>query len=223
MKKMIFYKEWIKTRWYVLAAAAVLISGTAYILLGLGKAAQFKGNAFLWGYVIAHDSVLIEQLRYLPFILGGLLAVVQMLPELSGKRLKLTLHIPYPQWKTILLMCLYGIAALSVLFSVQAVAVSIALNQWVASELVCRIMKTTAVWYLAGFVSYIWSASVCLEPSWKMRTLLLVLLAGMAHLLFISPVPEAYNGFLPWLALYSAAGLCMVFHGIARFKEGVQD
>ena len=57
----------------------------------------------------------------------------------------------------------------------------------------------------------------------EMRTLLLVLLAGMAHLLFISPVPEAYNGFLPWLALYSIAGISMVFHGIARFKEGVQD
>ena len=223
MKKMIFYKEWIKTRWYILAAAAVLALGTSYVLLNLGKAAQFKGNSFLWSYVIAQDSVLIEPLKYLPFILGGLLAAVQMLPELSGKRLKLTLHLPYPQQKTIMLMCLYGIVALAILFAVQAAAVSIALNCWIAPELVCRIMKTAAVWYLAGFVSYIWCAAVCLEPSWKMRSLLLVLLAGMAHLLFISPVPESYNGFFPWLALYSSAGLSMAFYGIARFKEGVQD
>jgi len=83
MKKMIFYKEWIKTRWYILAASAVTAIGTGYVLLGLSKSAQFKGNSFLWSFVIAKDSVLIDQLKYLPFILGGLLAAAQMLPDLD--------------------------------------------------------------------------------------------------------------------------------------------
>ena len=92
-----------------------------------------------------------------------------------------------------------------------------------AGELVGRILRTAAVWYLAGFAAYIWIAAVCLEPTWGMRVALLLLLAGLVHLLTLSSVPEAYNGILPWLCLYVLCGQLLIFHSVARFKEGLQD
>ena len=223
MEKMILYKEWIKTRWFIIGSFLVLATATAYTLLNLAKGAQFNGNSFLWVLVAEKGSVLIDQLKSLPFILGGLLAIAQMLPEVSGKRLKLTLHLPYPQHKMVFMMYMYGIGVLAAMFLIQAIAIHITLCQWIISDLAMRILRTSAAWYLAGLASYIWIAAVCLEPVWKMRIILLLLLARLTHLLFISSIAESYNSFLPWLTIYVLAGQSLIFHSIGRFKEGVQD
>ena len=42
-------------------------------------------------------------------------------------------------------------------------------------------------------------------------------------MLFLSAVPEAYNGFFPFLLLYVLAAVGLLYSGVARFKEGLQD
>lgn len=223
MRKMIFYKEWLKTRWYLAAALAVMAAMTFYCLLNLSKTAQIRGGDMLWNLMILKETVLIEMLRYIPLVVGGLLAMFQFLPEMTRKRLKLTLHLPYPQGRMIAAMYGYGLGILLVLFLLQALCLGTVLRGWMAGELVGRILRTAAVWYLAGFAAYIWIAAVCLEPTWGMRVALLLLLAGLVHLLTLSSVPEAYNGILPWLCLYVLCGQLLIFHSVARFKEGLQD
>ena len=223
MNRMILYKEWVKSRWFLLSAVLVTLSLTAFTLLSLAKNVEFHGAGLLWSAMILKDTVLIESLRYLPVLVGGLLALVQFLPETNRKRLKLTLHLPYPQGKMLVMMYGYGLAVLLVLFLLQALSVGLVLNRWIVAELTGRVLKTAAVWYLAGFAAYLWMAAVCLEPAWKMRAVLLVLLAGLLYLLYLSSTPESYNGFFPWLLLYVLAGQGLVFHSIARFKEGRQD
>ena len=224
MNKMILYKEWLKTRWILLGILAVFAALTFYCLLNLAKVVEFRGGEILWGTLVAKDTVLVELLKYLPAIAGGVLALAQFLPEVARKRLKLTLHLPYPQGRMIALMALYGLCALLLVFAMQAAAVAIVLRGWIVRELVSRILVTAAVWYLAGWALYLWTAAVCLEPTWRMRILLLLLLAGLVRLLlFLSPVPEAYNGFLPWLLLYVLCSGVLLFHSVSRFKEGIQD
>ena len=223
MNKMILYKEWLKTRWPLLGALVVMGAFTFYSLLNLAKVVQFRGADILWSTLVFKDTVLIEQLRYLPALAGALVAVAQFLPEMQRKRLKLTLHLPYPQGKMIALMALYGLCAITLLFWVQALTVALVLGRWVVWELVARILVTSAVWYLAGWAAYLWVAAICLEPTWRMRVVLFLLLAGVVGLLFLSSVPEAYDSFLPWLVLYVICGAVLLFHSVARFKEGLQD
>ena len=52
MKKAIFFKEWIKTRWYLLAALVVFVSYTLYLILRVGNAIEFKGAAHLWAILL---------------------------------------------------------------------------------------------------------------------------------------------------------------------------
>lgn len=223
MRKMIFYKEWLKTRWFLMAAFVVLAALTGFCLLNLGKTAQLRGIDTLWNLMIEKDTVLVETLRWLPLAAGVLLAVVQFLPEVARKRLKLTLHLPYPQSRMIFDMYLYGVVALAILFGIQALCLTVALRGWLVGELVARILRTVAVWYLAGLAAYLWVAAVCIEPTWRMRIGLLLLLCGLVHLFTLSSVPEAYNGFLPWLFLYVLGGQLLIYLGVARFKEGLQD
>lgn len=58
---------------------------------------QFQGGSHLWEILLSRDVVFIETLTYIPLLAGLLLAIVQFVPEMQQKRLKLTLHLPYPQ------------------------------------------------------------------------------------------------------------------------------
>ena len=161
MIKAIFYKEWIKMRWFCLVAALFLAGFTAYALLRVQRVITFKGAAHIWEVMLEKEVVFIDILQYLPVLLGVLLALVQFIPEMTHKRLKLTLHLPFPQRKMILLMMGVGLAALAVLSAVQAFVLWCYFHTLLAPELVSRILLTSLPWYLAGLALYPLAAWVC--------------------------------------------------------------
>jgi len=220
---MIIYKEWLKTRWVLLGILLVMAAITFYCFLNLSKVVEIRGAELLWEALVDKDTVLTEILRYLPLGAGVLLSAAQFVPEVGQKRLKLTLHLPYPQGRMLLGLVLYGLAALSVLFLLQSAVSALMLSRWVVWELVARILRTMAVWYLAGWAAYLLTAAICLEPTWKLRAVEALVAAGLFALLFKSAVPEAYNAFFPCLLLYVLLSVSLLYYGVARFKEGKQD
>lgn len=223
MIKAIFYKEWIKMRWFCLVAALFLAGFTAYALLRVQRVITFKGAAHIWEVMLEKEVVFINILQYLPVLLGVLLALVQFIPEMTHKRLKLTLHLPFPQRKMILLMMGVGLAALAVLSAVQAFVLWCYFHTLLAPELVSRILLTSLPWYLAGLALYPLAAWVCLEPTWRRRVADILVAVGVCRLFFLSETPQAYDGMLPWLL---ALLLCVLFFpllSVYRFKQGCQD
>lgn len=223
MIKAIFYKEWIKMRWFCLVAALFLAGFTAYALLRVQRVITFKGAAHIWEVMLEKEVVFIDILQYLPVLLGALLALVQFIPEMTHKRLKLTLHLPFPQRKMILLMTGMGLAALAVLSAVQAFVLWCYFHTLLAPELVSRILLTSLPWYLAGLALYPLAAWVCLEPTWRRRVADILVAVGVCRLFFLSETPQAYDGMLPWLL---ALLLCVLFFpllSVYRFKQGCQD
>ena len=208
MIKAIFYKEWIKMRWFCLVAALFLAGFTAYALLRVQRVITFKGAAHIWEVMLEKEVVFIDILQYLPVLLGVLLALVQFIPEMTHKRLKLTLHLPFPQRKMILLMMGVGLAALAVLSAVQAFVLWCYFHTLLAPELVSRILLTSLPWYLAGLALYPLAAWVCLEPTWRRRVADILVAVGVCRLFFLSETPQAYDGMLPWLL---ALLLCVLF------------
>ena len=218
MIKAIFYKEWI-----CLVAALFLAGFTAYALLRVQRVITFKGAAHIWEVMLEKEVVFIDILQYLPVLLGVLLALVQFIPEMTHKRLKLTLHLPFPQRKMILLMMGVGLAALAVLSAVQAFVLWCYFHTLLAPELVSRILLTSLPWYLAGLALYPLAAWVCLEPTWRRRVADILVAVGVCRLFFLSETPQAYDGMLPWLL---ALLLCVLFFpllSVYRFKQGCQD
>ncbi len=223
MIKAIFYKEWIKMRWFCLVAALFLAGFTAYALLRVQRVITFKGAAHIWEVMLEKEVVFVDILQYLPVLLGVLLALVQFIPEMTHKRLKLTLHLPFPQRKMILLMTGMGLAALAVLSAVQAFVLWCYFHTLLAPELVSRILLTSLPWYLAGLALYPLAAWVCLEPTWRRRVADILVAVGVCRLFFLSETPQAYDGMLPWLL---ALLLCVLFFpllSVYRFKQGCQD
>ena len=116
MNKAIFFKEWIKTRGLFFIALLVSLCFAGYVMMRINRVITFKGADHLWAILLSRDTVFIELLQYLPLIIGALFASSQFIPEMTQKRLKLTLHLPYPQQRMILLMLLAGVAQISIVF-----------------------------------------------------------------------------------------------------------
>ena len=149
----IFYKEWIKTRWYLLLALLVTLGFAGYSMLRINRVASMKGVEHVWEVMLARDTVFVDLLEYIPLLTGILLALVQFVPEMHRKCLKLTLHLPYPQLRMINLMLFYGLLALVICFAANYLLMGIYMQDILAPELYSRILLTALPWYLAGIAA----------------------------------------------------------------------
>lgn len=223
MIKAIFYKEWIKMRWFCLVAALFLAGFTAYALLRVQRVITFKGAAHIWEVMLEKEVVFIDILQYLPVLLGVLLALVQFIPEMTHKRLKLTLHLPFPQRKMILLMMGVGLAALARAVRRAGVRAVVLLPHPARPGAGLPHPADLASVVPAGLALYPLAAWVCLEPTWRRRVADILVAVGVCRLFFLSETPQAYDGMLPWLL---ALLLCVLFFSLLsvyRFKQGCQD
>ena len=223
MKKAIFYKEWIKTHRYFWLALIVSSVFVIYALLQLQRVIGFKGVEHLWEILLSRETVFIELLTDVPLAIGVLLALVQFVPEIQQKRLKLTLHLPYPQRSMIGLMLAAGSRTARDYLRVEL------------SDVVGLFAKHSGSRAGSAHPAHIvavvpvrhYGLSLCgvdlprtdLAPQdYRPADC-----GGRSADLFLSSVPEAYNCFLPWLVVYTAAAMLLPQLSVSRFKEGCQD
>ena len=203
----IFYKEWIKTRWYFLLAVLATLGFTGYCMLRINRVVEMKGAAHVWEVMLQRDVIFIDMLQYIPLIAGILMAIVQ----------------PYPELKMTGNMLLSGLVLLLVCFASNFLLMEVYLNGILAHELKNHILLTALTWYLAGISGYLLVAWICLEPAWKRRILNLIIAILLLRIFFLSPTPEAYNKFLPYLVVYTLLTASFSWLSIVRFKAGKQD
>ena len=220
MLKSIFIKEWLKTR---LAVCLILASTTGligYLLLSLRSTITTSGAVETIATMIGRDMIFVNLMQFVPLLAGVCLAVVQWLPEMQNKRIKLTLHLPVSYTWSIGLMLAYGICCLvltdvlnlSLLWAVEAV--------WLPAELIRHTLLTMLTWYIGGIAGYLFVSWIILEPVWKMRVGAMCIAAALLALFFLTPQPEVYNRFLPLLVLLTASCVLLPYYSIYRFKTG---
>ena len=221
MIKSLFYKEWLKTRGALFFIILVYTCFTLYDFLAIGKNAQIRGYEFLWTLTAQKDMALVDNMKLLPVFAAALLALSQYAPEMQGKRLKLSLHLPFPQRGTIALMLLWGTFSLLLAFAFQALALILFLQKFLVWELTGRILFAALTWNAAGIATYVWTAAICLEPSWRMRFFLLPLAAACVSAFYLSSSVSAYvQGLFPLFIFCALAALVLPFLSVARFCEG---
>lgn len=223
MEKAILYKEWIKTRAYCLLACLASCGIVAYCLMKMRYVITMKGVEHIWLVMLERDAVFVERLTYLPLIVGVLLAIVQFVPEMQQKRMKLMLHLPYPHFLQIAIMLLYGVGYLLVCFALHLVAIWLYTRSFLPPELYNRILLTAMPWYIAGFMGYLLGAWCVLEPTWKRRVVYVAIAVAATSTCFLSSTPEAYNRMAWLLVIYAALCFFLPMLSVQRFIDGKQD
>lgn len=223
MLKPIIYKEWIKTRWFLILALLVSIGFTAYGLLRIDRVIELMGAAHLWQVMLDRDVIFIDSHSYIPLLAGIGLGIVQFVPEMMQSRLKLTLHLPHNQYCIIGTMLLYGLLAMLVYTLVNFGIMLVYMTNVFAVEFIRHILMTAITWYVAGFSAYLLTSWICLEPTWKRRILNIIISVCGLSVFFQSTTPEAYNGFIVVLVIYTILLILLPMLSVHRFKVGHQD
>jgi hypothetical protein len=223
MNKALIFKEWLKTRKVFWVAFTVAILFAIYAVVSMNRVTTLKGVDHIWLIMLMKDNTFVSILQYLPVAIGIALGASQFVPEMTQKRLKLTLHLPVPMTRLIITMLSVGLAQLFIIFILQLLIVVIYDSTFLVHELVTRVALTTVPWYLAGFVGYLFTAAVCLEGTWRQRLLLALLGIGSIVVFFMGDAPEAYNSILLGLVLFVILSTLLPFRSVYRFKEGHQD
>ena len=221
MLRSIFFKEWLKTRLVVVLSLLLSIGLCAYLLISTQRLIDANGMMAVWDTMLNRDVLFIDMLRFVPLIVGVLLGTTQILPEMTQKRIKLTLHLPIDNTKSIGAMVLYGAIVMLSLAVLDLGICTIVLAQWMPRELVVHVLFTAIVWYLAGLLAYFFTVWVALEPKWTIRVLEMLFAGVCLRGFFMSDVPEVYNTFLPIMAVFTLICSGLPLLSIERFKQGL--
>ena len=223
MEKALLQKEWIKTRRVFCASLVLALALALYAVLMMNRLIELKGGDNLWLIMLLKDNTFIDIIKYSPAAIGIAVGAAQMIPEMTQKRLKLTLHLPYPQRRLITLMLGAGLGGILLIFLIQ-LGIIVAYDLTILPhELVWRVALTALPWYFAGCMAYLFTASICLEGTWRRRIVLALLGIAALMVMFLQPAPEAYNGMLPMLLCFTILLTILSFGSVIRFKEGRQD
>ena len=103
-------------------------------MLRINRVVEMIGAAHVWEVMLQRDVIFIDMLQYIPLIAGILMAIVQFVPEMQRKCLKLTLHLPYPELKMTGNMLLSGLILLLVCFASNFLLMEISRNAGAEQE-----------------------------------------------------------------------------------------
>lgn len=224
MFSALFYKEWIKTRRVILLSGIILISLIIYTFINTGQSFRVGGAVQAWTNIILKDiPILPSIIKWFPLLAGVLLGLVQFIPEMTDKRLKLTLHLPLPETKILSSMLLYGIIILAVFFLLMYLTLLIGLQSYYPAEIIKAMTWQILPSLLGGITSYFFAAWICLEPVWRQRVFNALIATGGLALFWIDAKSGAYSSFTLYLVLIILIGFFFPFYSTARFKDGAQS
>jgi len=220
MLMAVFYKEWLKLRWFLLLYTLLGIIAITYIFLALKHSFDFSGIRNIWGAILFQGNQFYEIFKFVPLAGGVIVALAQYLPEISNKRIKLAFHLPLEENKVLLAMQALGAGCLFIAFLIFIGLIGFISLAYFPIEIVGDSVVTILPWLLAGFSAYFIVAFVVLEPSWVFR--FLYSLIGTSFL-FIHFLPAGIAGYGP--ATTGLSVLCVLlacsslFTGY-RFRKG---
>lgn len=223
MIKSIFFKEWIKTRRCYAVVCLAMFGFVGYCMLNVNRVAEIKGAPHLWEVMILKDAVFLDIFKYVPTFLGILFGLMQFVPEMQNRCLKLTLHLPYSNHRMLAVMQLFGLTLLAACFALSVLMIVLVYARIFVSEMVAAAVLTALPWFMAGLEAYLLTAFVCLESTWRLRLAYLAMSLLMLRIFLFDVSAQAYVYALPWLAICIAMTFMLPYVSVARFKDGCQD
>lgn len=224
MYKALLSKEWLKTRRVFWTAMIISVLVACYAVMEMRTMIETRGMVALWLTMLQKDVSYVNVMKYIPLLVGLAVGAAQMIPEMSQKRLKLTLHLPVPTVRLIAVMLGMGVVQLMTIYLVQTTIIAVYDACILPAELVWRVIQTMLPWYLGGITAYFFVSAICLEGTWKMRVTLALLGVAILLVMYLRPdTMAAYDSMLFTIVIFIFMITVLTFGSVARFKEGLQD
>ncbi|KAB7530226.1 hypothetical protein F8C76_01575 [Flagellimonas olearia] len=220
MLKAIVYKEWIKIKrvsLFLLLIGVLIVIG---IYSNVRHELIIKDAESYWNGILQQRAIWFYVLKFVPLIVGLLIAVAQFVPEIVDKRIKLTLHLPTNEETIVLKMVLFGFFCTTLILSVF-MGMFLGMGAYFfPQEIVWVSFLTTAPWFLAGIAAYFLISFIVLEPLWKQRIFYMLFGAAFLGTFFKGNFPGTNEYLLwPFVGLIACISIATLF-SIYRFRKG---
>lgn len=220
MWKSIIYKEWIKTRWFVILYAVLGLGFIAYLFLTVQRDLKFNNANSYWYSIIFLGASYFNTLKFIPLLGAVAISVAQYFPETLNKCIKLTFHLPLTENRALLMMMFYGSSCLALCYLIQVVILGAFSFIYFPSDIFITALITITPWYLAGFSSYYLTALIVLEPLWKYRLAYLIVAGIFLSIFFQSAATGTYAPIILPLTFFAIiSSISLLFSGY-RFRKG---
>lgn len=223
MFQALFYKEWIKSRRLIFLTGIIFVGVVIYSFINVGQTFRVDGAVQAWGSVILKDSPVFPVImQWLPILAALAVSLAQFIPEMTNKRLKLTLHLPMSETKIIGAMLCYGLCVLALIYLTTYIMLMIGFSFYFPYEIRMLALLKSLPWFAAGIAGYFAVAWICLEPVLRQQIYNTFIAICILSLFFIKAQSGAYLPLLPFLLIVIIVCFGMPFYSSARFKEGKQ-
>jgi hypothetical protein len=216
------YKEWLKTRWVLLAAIVLGITSILTIFLNLGAIAEFNDANAVWNYVVYKKYLFYGDIKFVPAIIGFIFAVAQFYSEANNLRLKLTLHLPLNENKLLFYMLGYGTLMQFILDIIFVLFLSVVTSHFFPSEIVASQFYTVLPWIFSGFVTYFFVSAIMVDPLWPRRVILLLAAYEIISFYLITNGYQSYMTSMYWFIVIGILEFFLIFLSGFRFKRGAR-
>jgi hypothetical protein len=210
MIRALLFKEWLKVRGVYAVLWGLHLAAGAYALVSLRGLFAGAHPETLWYQAAVLGLFPYGILRHLPWAGGLALAVAQQLPEIRGKRLRLTLHLPIAPQAA--MACALGLGTglcLSLSLFDAAVALALSLSRF-PLEIALAHLIALAPLEAAGLAASLGATFVLLEPSPGRAGFMLGLTAMAVAIFLIPAAPGAWaDGPAAAMGLALLAGLAV--------------
>ncbi len=174
MIKALFYKEWIKLRYIFLLPFIALLFCICDYYWTLLAVQSMHGAINLWAALVFKETIYFENIKYV-FIFSGIwFAFFQLVPECTGKKLRLFFHLPI-NYKIALSIIIFANLLLFFLLALFCIFLFSFVNTNIFNippEIAIPMAKTIYPWVLAGFATWCISGSIIADPSFLRKIVL---------------------------------------------------
>ena len=219
MLPSLLLKEWLKLKRFFCAALLLNFGICLKIFFDIRQQMHSEHAEMVWYQAIHIHTVLYQDIRYLPLITGLVLAAAQFVPEMLGRRLRLSLHLPASRDFMLFSFLLSGLLLYLLICVQNTVIVYLTLQNYFPVEVANSSLPTMFPWLLAGLLGYLGGVTVLLETHWPRRIFLLLIFSVLITMLFSGIGYGWFTPAIPYLLLLFPMAFCSVFESARRFQE----
>lgn len=218
----IFYKEWLKIRYYIAAALLLNVAIIVYLFFDLKELFRNDPPIMAWYGAIHIHTIYYAKVKYLLPASGLLIGLAQFAPEMNKNRLRLSLHLPVPPNRLLICYLAIGLFSAIVIGIIDLFMLSVTIRHFFPMEVMHSAQITSLPWFFAGLIAYLSTTQIILEPRWPRRIIYGLTFSGFIGFFFLGNDYNTYQHVVTKLLCASLLLIPATILPLYRFNNGVK-
>ncbi|MGE4497053.1 MAG: hypothetical protein AB7E48_04165 [Deferribacterales bacterium] len=219
MIRQIWIKEFIKLNKVIFAVFLANAGLAVYFWLRLRGGFSMMNPVMIWSDIIDKHSFYFGRFE-VPILVSAIaLGIMQFYPETEKKRFRISCHLPLNENAMTAGMLSFGIVVISAVWLFDAASVYFVSKAYFPYEIYSEAPVIMLYWYLKAVVIYIFVSAFTLEPVWKQKLKLGIMLGAFSGFFAVS-VYNSDRGVLLLSVMFAVMFVPVLFYPALRFRKG---